>query len=166
MIGHAGFECESRRIRTALGGEAESGDTGVMGYVAVEIDHTADTAIRVTADTLEDLCAGAAESMFAVTARVPEHVSGSPRTFDVEGADLTELLWNLLSTLLSEAEADGATMHDVSVTVDGLSARVDAEAVPIARADIVGPPIKAVTWHGLDVTRENGGWTATLVFDI
>lgn len=137
-----------------------------MGYVAVEIDHTADTAIRVTADTLEELYVGAVESMFAVTTRVSEHSEGTPRTFEVEGGDRTDLLWNLLSTLLSEAEADGVTLRGIAVHLDGRTARVDADAVPVGAAQVVGPPIKAVTWHGLDVTREDDRWTATVVFDV
>jgi SHS2 domain-containing protein len=166
MIGYRGPESEFRPIRRTLGGGFLPGETEDMGYVAVEIDHTADTAIRVTADTLEELYLGAAESMFAVTARVPEHAAGTPRTYTVEGADRTELLWNLLSALLSEAEADGVTLRGISVVLDGMSARVDADAVPIGAAQVVGPPIKAVTWHGLDVVREDGRWTATVVFDI
>lgn len=137
-----------------------------MGYVVVEIDHTADTAIQVTADRIEDLYAGAAEAMFSVTARVPEHVTGESRTFVVEGRSRVDLLWNMLSELLSEAEADDVVLHEISVVLDGHAATVTASAVPLGRAEVVGPPVKAVTWHGLDITKKGDEWVTTLVFDI
>ncbi len=39
-------------------------------------------------------------------------------------------------------------------------------AIPLAGVRAVGPPIKAVTWHGLAVRREGDRWIATVVFDI
>jgi SHS2 domain-containing protein len=46
--------------------------------------------------------------------------------------------------------------------------RIDVEAggVPTPAVQAEGPPIKAVTYHGLVVEERDGGWFARVYFDV
>ena len=113
------------------------------------------------------------------SARTPGSKAGSGGTYRVSigrgrsiqlptaASQTDELLVDLLSELLyvTESEdvvactfvAQGATSTSVELTVG---------VVPSSQAALHGPPIKAVTYHDLEVERMDEEWRAKVIFDV
>lgn len=133
------------------------------------IEHTADLAIEVDADSLEELFRLAAEGMFDLI----RGQGGSPggraewRTISASGPDLEALLVAWLGELLYVHSSEGLVMHGIrrlALAPD----RVDAE-VGFTNPDPetgVQRELKGVTYHDLRVERREGRWRARIVFDV
>ena len=98
-----------------------------------------------------------------VEPRVAEHIS-------VEGPELDLLLVDWLSELLFRFETRGflvarATVELITADVYRLGARIEGEPLDAERHPMK-VLLKAVTYHGLEVREEPGGWSATVIFDI
>ena len=95
------------------------------------------------------------------------------RRFAVEAADAEALLVDWLGDLLYAFEVDSLLFHDAAVEVeedsDGrfrLAARARGERYDPARHPIK-VLVKAATYHGLEVRRDDGGgWHGRVIFDI
>jgi SHS2 domain-containing protein len=133
------------------------------GYELLE--HPADVKLRVWGDTLEELFANAAAGMMAflfgdpIANACPE----GTEQFDIRARDREALLVDFLSELLYRASSEYRAYVDVRV-------REISERRIIATAGIVAAcardDIKAVTHHELAVRKGDGGWEATVVFDV
>ncbi|MHB0875053.1 MAG: archease [Anaerolineae bacterium] len=130
-----------------------------MGYA--EVSHTADVAIRAWGPTVAELLVAAAQGMFA---QVNGDGDPSPeREVEVSAPDLESLLVDWLSELLylSEVNREVYESFDVSVEPEWrLRATVKGRGLGSG-----GTKVKAVTYHGLSVTQEEGDYVATVVFD-
>lgn len=131
------------------------------------LDHTADTAVRVHAPSREALFALAARAMFSLMFDLAGAEVGRNRTVRLEAPNLDELLVDWLSALLSWSEIDRVAYFAVS-SIEVGEQRIEAEVggPPIDGLEVTGPPIKAVTYHGLEIHRTDGCWEATIVFDV
>ncbi|MDR7543486.1 MAG: archease [Armatimonadota bacterium] len=138
-----------------------------MGTYEV-IDHTADVGIVVRAATLPDLFETAAEGMFSFIVDPAGVENRAWLERRVEAEDLEGLLVAWLNDLLTLLAAE-AFVPRVFV-VDEVSERR-------VRATIHGEPVdpsrhrfrldvKAATYHQLQVTRQDDGWTARIIFDV
>jgi SHS2 domain-containing protein len=131
-------------------------------------DHTADLGLRARADDLGSLFAELGRAFASVLVSNPAAIE--PResvSITVPGSDLAYLCVDWLSELLAlfETKRFLPGRFQVSVSDDGVSAVVDGE-----RWDPAGHPlaheIKAVTYHGLRVERDQAGWIAEVILDI
>ncbi len=131
------------------------------------LDHTADTAVRLRAPSREALFVVAARAMFSLMFDLTGAKPARSRHVRVEASSNEELLVDWLSALLSWSEIDRVAYYDVT-SVDVGEGRADGEVAgaPIDGLEVTGPPIKAVTYHGLSISRRTGGWEATVVFDV
>jgi SHS2 domain-containing protein len=131
-------------------------------------EHTADLGLRVRATDLNTLFAEAAE---ALTAAIIEEVDAvEPRdsiAVRVTGTDRAFLLFDWLRELLYRFDAERRLFRrfDVRVSEGGLDATAwgepyDAERHPLSHE------VKAITYHGLRVDQEDGGWVAEVIVDI
>lgn len=129
-----------------------------------ELAHTADVGLRVRAATPAALFACAATGMFALMGAQP----GEPRVrrdVIVESLDAESLLVDWLSELLYVHETTGEVYDQSEVltwTPTRLAAVVEGgiPVHPLVRS------IKAVTYHGLRLVEETGGWVGEVYFDI
>jgi SHS2 domain-containing protein len=133
------------------------------------IEHTADAGIEVRAPTLAGCFARAAAGMFACFTAPRSHTL--PRrgiVIDVEAEGLAELLVTWLEELLYQSEVGGLAFHEFSVLeVSETRVRGRARGVKFGRdAETVGPAVKAVTRHGLEVAYHDGSWRARVIFDV
>lgn len=130
------------------------------------LPHTADTGIATSADTLGEVIANAAFGMFALM----YDVSGDPATtsleVDVEAATPAELLLEVLAELLFRAEVDDTAYGGFAVDTDGFHASVTAEGISSDGLELLGPPIKAVTYHDLRCEQVEDHWEARVIFDV
>lgn len=131
------------------------------------IPHTADTGIIAYGSTLDELFENAAFGMFDLMADLSGVLPCRDRPITAVGDTVEELLVDWLGQLITEAE-----IHDLifsTFTVDWLEeggVGGVAGGSPGTGMTLIGPPIKAVTYHDLAVVEISDGWWARLVFDV
>lgn len=131
------------------------------------LHHTADTGIEATSPTLEGLIAEIATGMFALVVDVGEAGTTSTLEVHVDAASLADLVVDTLSELLYLFEVSEIVPVDVSVeSTDRFGVEIRFGAVPREDAVVVGPEIKAVTYHGLEVAETETGWAGRVYFDV
>jgi SHS2 domain-containing protein len=137
-----------------------------------EIDHTGDVGIRVRAASLPQLFERAAAGMFGVLTDLDSVRPQSRTEVAVEGRDREALLVRWLSELnfhhttehqlFSQFQVE--TLHEED---DGWHLRAAAEGEPVDRdRHTVYTEIKAVTFHGLEITSTDGEWSVQVIFDL
>lgn len=133
-----------------------------------EVDHTADIGIEVEADTPGELFRRAGLALFALMVN-PEGVEAREERYaTVHAEGWEDLLHDWLSHLLCVFLQDGFTA--ATITLDEIDtthvcARLTGETLDYERHDFE-TEIKAVTYHQLSVTCDNGRWRARVIFDV
>ncbi len=137
-----------------------------------QIDHTADVAVRLEGDNYEDLIRTAAAAWREV---VLENSQGAPvekKQLTFETSSLEELLVNCideLNYLLTVKRWVFYTFEYLKVEkseeIWKLNAEIAGELLDPQRHSIE-IEIKAVTFHQLNIEKENGVYRTLLVFDI
>lgn len=130
--------------------------------------HTADVGLRVRAADLDTLFAEAGSALTSVIVSNPEGVE--PRLsqeFRVAGSDLAYLLADWLAELVYAFESQRLLFceFDAKVAGSGLCAVARGEVYDPAR-HVLDHEVKAVTYHGLKVERQDSGWLAEVIVDI
>ena len=131
-------------------------------------DHTADLGLRVTADDLEELFAEAARGLTSLVVDEPETLkSDRAAEFRIEGDDLDLLLIDLLGELLFRFETTGFLGRDFTAvhTSGGLDVEARGEMIE-GQAHRLAREVKAITYHGLKVERQDDRWMAEVIVDI
>ena len=127
------------------------------------IDHTGDIGIEVRAGSREALFAEAAAAMFEILAGKPPDARGTPESLPLPDGDPAEALRDFLAELLYRFSMERkmyVAFAEGSGTVEAAWEPYDAARHPLATE------LKAVTWHQLQVTRENDAWSARVIFDV
>ncbi len=132
-----------------------------LGFI--ELDHTADWSVRVWAPDLPRLFAQAAAAMYALMG--VELASVDHRVIDVEldAPDAEGLLVAFLNELLYLGEEEGLSFEscDLRVGETHLEGRLHGAPLMVQRKEI-----KAVTYHGLEIKRDDREVEATIIFDV
>jgi len=132
------------------------------------LDHTADLRIEVSADTLEGLFIEAAAALFDIAAGIESIDVREFRQVRASGDDAGELFVDWLRELLYCLSAERmlfSRFEIVSISETEISARCGGEPFDEGRHEIKCE-IKAVTYHGLEIVRRGGSFSASVVFDI
>ena len=126
------------------------------------IEHTADVGLRVWGPTLEDVFAQAAVASIALMGAA----EGAPVTerVQLESTDVDALLVDWLSEVLFLFEAREIVPRDVRVRIDRERWHLEAtiNGVRAETFEQTGPGVKAVTFHGLQVSETE----ATVYLDV
>jgi riboflavin kinase/FMN adenylyltransferase len=150
-------------------------------YRYLEIEHTADRALRVWADNLADLFVGASRGMYSLMADLEGLVAVDWREIRLESLDREALLVDWLNELLFLTEMEGLLFVDCRIEsltdetstapgderlVEGpnrmsLVARVGSTSEPVTKAHI-----KAATFHNLEVVHDERGWSTQITLDV
>lgn len=131
------------------------------------LSHTADTGIEAEADSYLGLLAELARGMFALMHGEPPPATDQQAVeFEVSGEDPLEAVVELLSELLWRSEAEELAFARVELEESDGGLQVTAWGVPSNRVELVGPPIKAVTYHQLQVEETPQGWRGQVIFDV
>lgn len=134
------------------------------------LDHTADLGIEVEAATLDELFGEAARAFADCVTEVDALAARKRRALRVVSSDLESLLVDWLSELLFVFETRGELFSAIDAKVsraDGnwqVAASATGEAFDSERHGLK-IPIKAVTYHGLEVVEKNGAWSTRIIFD-
>jgi len=131
-------------------------------------EHTADVGIHVEAKDLNVLFADAASGLFAIIVEIQSEKT-SMRTISIglEGHRLDYLLLDWLSELLMQFELQKLVLSGFEIKLDGLvlAGKANAEPLDHSRHRLLHE-VKAITYHGLNVTQTKNGWSADVIVDI
>jgi len=131
-------------------------------------EHTADLGIRVRAADLNALFTDAATALFGAIVDGLDAVRTVQQVeIAIDGSDLDYLLFDWLRELLFRFDAEHMVLSQFDVTVGeaGLKATARGEPLDPAR-HLLSHEVKAITYHGLRVEREDDGWVAEVIVDI
>ncbi len=131
-------------------------------------EHTADLGLRMRAADLGSLFAEAGRALFTVIADNLDDVQPvHERRFSIAGDNIEYLLRDWLGELLYTFDAEQFlfSKFDVDVRDDRLEAVARGEPVDRARHRIERE-VKAITYHGLKVEKNENGWLAEVILDI
>jgi len=131
-----------------------------MGYQ--EIEHTGDCALRIWADDLTTLFTDAARGLYQLCGSQRGPGQSIERRLELRADDLEGLLVAFLSELLylQEHEGLGFQEFDLEVWNQELTGTMVG-----GELSTVGQPLKAVTYHGLKITRSDSKYSCEVVFD-
>ncbi|MBI1802572.1 MAG: archease [Chloroflexi bacterium] len=129
-----------------------------------EIEHTADVALRVRGQSLEELFCHAAEGMFSLMAGQTLGPSAPPCEIELEADDTVALLVGWLNELLYQSEMKNLLFRQFDVQL--FNGRQLRGAASGSASRDIRKPIKAVTFHDLKIIQQGGWYEATIVFDV
>jgi len=130
----------------------------------VEVEHTADWAIRVRGKTLSELFINVAIGMYSLVTDLPSGKAEIERIVNVEGVDPETLLINWLNELVYHTEMDNEVFSEFvieSFEANHLRAKVRGRSTPQLKKHI-----KAATFNNLCIIPTENGYEATVVFDV
>jgi len=131
-------------------------------------EHTADLGLRIRADDLDELFAEAARALFSsIVTNLDDVRPSESRTLEIEADRQDDLLHDWLAELLYVFCADHVLLSqfEVNVAETRLTATVRGEPIDTARHEL-DAEIKAITYHGLKLARDDDGWLAEVIVDI
>lgn len=132
------------------------------------VAHTAELALRLTADTPAALCAEACRALgllvVAEAGTVASPDADLERTIVVESVDAEALVVDLLNELIYLAETECWAPRAARV----VSWRPDRLVMQVAGVRLRAAPcrIKSATHHGLALRAGPAGWEAEVIFDV
>lgn len=133
------------------------------GYEILE--HTADVGVRSWGPTLEEAFRQATLGLLDIVG-VWQPGGGNREMIAVEGRDLGALLVDWLGEVLYLQDVRDVVL--TAVCVEKVAGGRASGWVELAKrpVEIEGTAVKAITYHQLDVSRSDDGWTTTVFVDI
>ncbi len=129
------------------------------------IDHTADIAFEVEAESLDGLIEEASKAFYEAFAYTDRLEVTEEVEVEVEADSEDYLLYRWLNELLYLFDTKHFAGKEIAVQVDGLKARGVIRGGQL-RDELVRCEPKAITLHKFTVERKDGGWRAFVVVDI
>lgn len=132
------------------------------------IDHTADLAIVVRADSLKQLFEESGRALFDLLIRTQGARPSHSITCTVDGADNEDLMVNWLRELLYLFNGEEKAVSSIEIlhlTHTRVEARLKWIPVEFGRDEVL-TEIKAVTYHQIRVEKTDLGYEARVVFDV
>ncbi len=139
-----------------------------MGEMFEMIEHTADIGIRAWGRNCREAYANIARGMLSLMADKESVRFETTAQIEVTGSDAVELLVAWLHEILYRFDAHGEVFGEVEIS-EFSEWRIKA----ILRGESFDPArhhgeleIKAVTWHGARVDKEDDRWVAEIILDV
>ena len=132
------------------------------------LEHTADIAVLVKADSLKKLFINSAAAMFEIISAPVYDKLSSPLCAQVEesGGNFEELLVNWLNQLLFLSASREIIFRDFKITeLSERTLKAEASGLPMSACE-VHIEVKAATYHELKVSNNEDEWQAKIIFDV
>jgi len=133
-------------------------------------DLTSDVMFEAFGQTLDEVLEASAEAMFAVICNIEKIEKRTSLTFEVSAPGEQNLLFEFLSTLLTESEIKGFFFkefhvhHESKNNIFFLSATAYGEKISPEKG---GTVVKGITYYGLKLERiDTQGYRAQVAMDI
>lgn len=136
------------------------------------LDHTADAGVKIIAGTVEELFQGAAEGMYSVMGCSGKGTLQETRTLELEEDNLDILLVSFLNELnyyISTYYQVFQPIKKIRInhTDDSHTLLCEAEVKILDREELDNiAEIKAVTYHQLEIKKENDSYHTQIIFDL
>jgi SHS2 domain-containing protein len=130
-------------------------------------EHMADIIVRAWGDSLGALFEQAALGFYAVIGELA-WTPGESVDLRLEAAHVDDLLHDYVAELLFIFETQHAILaHRRYAVLTETRLELAAQRCPLdAERSVFHREVKAVTYHGLHVMRQNGGYSAEIILDI
>ena len=132
------------------------------------LDHTADIGLIVNGEDLKALFENAGEALFHLITDLRKVRRRTERRIEIGGESLERLMVDWLTELLYLHEVVNLLFKGFkveSVGEDGLRAEVRGESFREG-VHVIKTEVKAVTYHQIDVRKENRHWKAQIILDL
>jgi SHS2 domain-containing protein len=132
------------------------------------LDHTADIGLIVNGEDLNALFENAGEALFHLITDLRKVRRRTERRIEIGGESLERLMVDWLTELLYLHEVENLLFKGFkveSVGEDGLRAWVKGEPYQEG-VHVIKTEVKAVTYHQIDVRKEDGHWKAQIILDL
>ncbi len=132
------------------------------------LDHTADIGIMVYGKDLESLFENAAQGFFHLITDLKRVRLRTERKINISRESLERLMVDWLSELLYLYEVEHLLFKRFvveSIDEEGLKASVKGEFFREG-VHVIKTAVKAVTYHQIEVRKEEKGWRARIIFDL
>jgi SHS2 domain-containing protein len=132
------------------------------------LDHTADIGLIVYGEDLKTLFENAGEAFFHLITDLRKVRRRVEKRIEIHGEALERLMVEWLSELLYLHDVENLLFKGFkidSVGEGGLKARVKGEPFQEG-VHVIKTEVKAVTYHQIEVRKENRGWRAQIIFDL
>lgn len=134
-----------------------------MPYGFIEIQHTADWALKVNAPDMPGLFTQSALGMSWLMGLRLKPEAVVERRLKLSAIDLEALLITFLNEILFEMEINAIGFNQFVLKLDGLTLEAELRGAPIMA---MNKSIKAVTFHNLEILKTDDGYETTIVFDV
>lgn len=139
----------------------------------VLLPHTTDAFIQANGQSLEELFENSALGLFDVMTDTATIEAARTEKIEVDGRNELELLYNWLETLLVKFETDSIVYSRFNVDkierqADGslkLKASIQGEEFS-RKKHLPKVEVKAVTYHQMSITKNDGLWQALFILDL
>ena len=131
-------------------------------------EHTADVGLAASAESLSELFEALAEGLGEVICPRGQVESSQSRPISVEAEDVEALVVDFLAEVLRVIQVEHFCVADVRIADAGPTAvtgELVGESYDPARHELT-TEVKAVTYHQLEVRRDDGTWHARVILDI
>jgi SHS2 domain-containing protein len=132
------------------------------------LDHTADIGLIVYGENLKALFENAGEAFFHLVTDLRKVRSRTERRIEIQGEILERLMVDWLTELLYLHDVENLLFKKFkveSIGEAGLKAMVKGEPFQEG-VHVIKTEVKAVTYHRIEVRKENRGWRAQIIFDL
>ncbi|MCD6574913.1 archease [Candidatus Aerophobetes bacterium] len=132
------------------------------------INHTADIGIRVKGENLAELFSNAGYAMFDIIADISRVHPQKATDIKIPGGEIEDILIDWLRELLCRFNTDGWLFKEFNIhklDKTGLEATCRGEKIDPSKHTLK-TEIKAVTYHGVEVIKNNNLWEVQIIFDI
>jgi len=132
-------------------------------YGYLELEHTADWALKVWAPDLPTLLITAARGMYALSGIQTDPNSIQAKSIQLESTDAEGLLVDFLSELLFLAELEHVAAIEFETSVNDSSLIAEIRTGSIIK---IQKEIKAITYHNLKIIRKKDLLETVIIFDV
>jgi SHS2 domain-containing protein len=132
-------------------------------------DLTSDVMFEAFGNTLEEVFEASAEGMFSVICDIKKVRPEKSLAIEVSAEDEKKLLYEFLSTLLTESEIAGLFLSRFRITYikEGNTLKIKAEASgERISPEKGGTVVKGVTYYGFELEKTKKGYRAQVAMDI
>jgi SHS2 domain-containing protein len=132
------------------------------------LDHTADIGLIIYGEDLKALFENAGEAFFHLVTDLKKVRRRVERRIEIRGEDLERLMVDWLTELLYFHDVENLLFKGFkveSVGEDGLKAVVKGEPFHEG-VHVIKTGVKAVTYHRIEVRKENRRWRAQIILDL
>lgn len=131
------------------------------GYL--ELEHTADWALKVWAPDLPTLLITAARGMYALSGIQTDPNSIQAKSIQFESTDAEGLLVDFLSELLFLAELEHVAAIEYKISLKDYSLIAEIRTRNIIK---IQKEIKAITYHNLKIIQKKDLFETVIIFDV